>query len=191
MKKCENGMGVREHRNLDQGEESFKWNWKHMKSVFFFSPPRLPVPQNAGHILWRDHQSETGRAWEGGRERDSEKPHETRPRLHLSFWPLQFSITKIVVTCEFDPHPPSPLLQNLPIPPFRPFCQRHSSFFFFFCLNINIYIGKWGNRGKSWGDSPHAAPEHLSLTSASWCMSAKKKSKKKRENSRNWCKKLV
>lgn len=69
--------GERE-QDLDQGEESFKWNWKHMKSVFFWYP-------NA-HLLATSYNgpSEWDRASVRGRE--TAKPHERRLRLHLSFW---------------------------------------------------------------------------------------------------------
>lgn len=64
-------------QDLDQGEESFKWNWKHMKSVFFWYPNahRLATSYN-GPSEW-DRVSVRGR--------ETAKPHERRPRLHLSF----------------------------------------------------------------------------------------------------------
>lgn len=74
----ERNGGRESEQDLDQGEESFKWNWKHMKSVFFWYP-------NA-HLLATSYNgpSEWDRASVRGRE--TAKPHERRLRLHLSFW---------------------------------------------------------------------------------------------------------
>lgn len=65
-------------QDLDQGEESFKWNWKHMKSVFFWYPnAHRPATSYNGPSEW-DRVSVRGR--------ETAKPHERRPRRHLSFW---------------------------------------------------------------------------------------------------------
>lgn len=82
-------------QDLDQGEESFKWNWKHMKSVFLWCP-------NAHRLATSYKGTIRVRQAEREREGDSETTWEETKTTSLIL-PLQFSITKIVVTCEFDP----------------------------------------------------------------------------------------
>lgn len=168
------------------------------KCVFFLPPPPPNPPSSPGAPKCWPHLMKGPSEWDrpSVRGREGERQRKTTwDETKTASLILATAILNYQNCCHLRVRPPHPSLPPPPKPPDSPipaFLSASFLLFFLFCLNINIYIGKWGNRGKSWGDSPHAAPEHLSLTSASWCMNAKKKSKKtKKENSRNWCKKLV
>lgn len=76
--------GERE-QDLDQGEESFKWNWKHMKSEFFWYLKYT----STGHILYRTIEVRQ-RAWDRERQRSHMKGDGDSSFILV----LQFSITK-------------------------------------------------------------------------------------------------
>lgn len=143
-------------QDLDQGEESFKWNWKHMKSVFFWCP-------NAHRLATSYKGTIRVRQAEREREGDSETTWEETKTTSLIL-PLQFSITKIVVTCKSDPQ-------------FRPFVGLSSAPSF-----VSISRQKTKDKRKKEGDQRRS--EAIPLFSASlphvdaWVRKNKKKRKK-------------
>lgn len=138
-------------QDLDQGEESFKWNWKHMKSVFFWCP-------NAHRLATSYKGTIRVRQAEREREGDSETTWEETKTTSLIL-PLQFSITKIVVTCKSDPR-------------FRPFVGLSSAPSF-----VSISRQKTKDKRKKERRGGHSVsrgdPPFFGLASTRWCMSAK------------------
>lgn len=106
IKKCEKGTEGK-RASPWPGGESFKWNWKHMKSVFLL-PQNAHLPATSYNRTIRVRQGERER--EGGSEATWKDPETTSLILAL-----QFSIVKIVSAWKFA----------LLLRPVVSYCLRH------------------------------------------------------------------